>query len=112
VARFLHYYKLDSRGARKSSSSFVVTPLPSNRTVQQWEHTTFTSGQDCFGINIVKTPKNGTFTQGGQATFTMVVTATGGIADTNVVLTDQLPGNGGLVWTSVTTSNGATARRS
>jgi hypothetical protein len=89
-----------------NGSSFVVTPLASNRTVQQWEHTTFTSGQDCFGITVVKTPKDGSFTQGGQASFTMVVTATGVSADTNVVLTDQLPGNGGLVWTSATTSNG------
>jgi len=88
-------------------TQFVATLLTSNRTVQQWEHTTFTSGQDCFGITIVKSPKNGTFVENGQATFTIVVTATGANADTNVVLTDQLPSIGGLVWQTATASNGA-----
>ena len=60
-------------------------------------------------LKVVKTPKNGTFAQGGQTSFTIVVSnpaVAGSKAATNVVLTDQLPSNGGLVWTTVTTGQG------
>ncbi len=30
-------------------TQFVVRPLTTNRIVQQWEHVTFTAGQDCVG---------------------------------------------------------------
>ncbi len=94
-----------------SPGNFSVTALAANIPVTQWEHVTFTSGQDCFGLTVVKSPKQGdpgsVFTSGSQVTFTIVVTATGASDDTNVVLTDQLPGNGGLVWSTATSSNGA-----
>jgi uncharacterized repeat protein (TIGR01451 family) len=55
-------------------------------------------------LKVVKTPKAGTFTQGGQTSYTIVVSnpaPTGSSSATNVTLTDQLPGNGGLVWSNV-----------
>jgi uncharacterized repeat protein (TIGR01451 family) len=55
-------------------------------------------------LSVVKTPKNGTFTSGAQVSFTFVVSnpaPTGGQSAANVQLTDQLPTNGGLTWTSV-----------
>jgi uncharacterized repeat protein (TIGR01451 family) len=61
-------------------------------------------------LSVVKTPDSGTFTQGGQVAFTIVVAnpaAAGAQSATNVTLTDQLPGNGGLVWSNVTTSQGS-----
>src|SRR5439155_1622066 len=57
-------------------------------------------------------PDNGTFTMGSQATFTIVVSNTavaGSQAAKNVKLTDQLPTNGGLTWTSATASQGSCA---
>jgi uncharacterized repeat protein (TIGR01451 family) len=60
-------------------------------------------------LRVVKTPDNGTFPSGGQAMFTIVVSnpaATGAAAATNVALNDQLPVNGGLTWTSATTTQG------
>jgi uncharacterized repeat protein (TIGR01451 family) len=61
-------------------------------------------------LAIVKTPKNGTFTQSGQTSFTIVVSnpaAANAQSATNVQLTDALPGNGGLVWTTSTTTQGS-----
>jgi uncharacterized repeat protein (TIGR01451 family) len=61
-------------------------------------------------LQVVKTPDNGTFVSGGQVTYTIVVrnpAAYGGGSATNVQLTDQLPANGGLTWTTVTTTQGA-----
>ena len=97
------------------TSAFIVTPLVGNRTVQQWEHTTFTSGQDCFGLRVVKTPDKGdagsVFTQGSQVQFKIVVTNTGATAYDPVVnpasFSDQLPTNGGLTWASAVTDNGS-----
>ena len=61
-------------------------------------------------LKVVKTPKNGTFAQGGQTSFTIVVSnpaAANAQSATNVQLTDALPGNGGLVWTTSTTTQGS-----
>lgn len=80
--------------------SFVADQLTldaGSEAVGHWEHVTFTSGQDCFSLKVEKTPKSGTFTSGGQATYTIVVTNTGALAS-HIKLTDALPGNGGLVW--------------
>jgi uncharacterized repeat protein (TIGR01451 family) len=60
-------------------------------------------------LNVVKTPDGGSFTMGGQATFTIVVSnpaVAGSAAAKSVTLTDVLPGNGGLVWTTATTTAG------
>jgi len=92
------------------ANNFVVDPLSANLSIQQWEHVTFTSGQDCFGLKVVKTPDKGdagsTFTQGSQVTFQIVVTNTGANAD-DISLTDALPGNGGLVWASASPTQGS-----
>jgi len=55
-------------------------------------------------LNVVKTPKTGTFTSGSQLTYTVVVSNDGeaGSVAHNVTLDDVLPGNGGLVWTTAT----------
>jgi uncharacterized repeat protein (TIGR01451 family) len=58
-------------------------------------------------LNVVKTPNNGTFTQGGQVNYNIVVSNTGFSPAINAKLSDQLPTNGGLTWTSVTTSQGS-----
>src|SRR5205085_425035 len=56
-------------------------------------------------LAVTKSPKNGTFSQNGQASFTIVVSNPGsGLAATNVKLDDQLPHAGGLVWQSATAS--------
>jgi uncharacterized repeat protein (TIGR01451 family) len=60
-------------------------------------------------LSIVKTPKAGTFAVGAQVSFTIVVSnpaPAGASPATNVTLTDLLPGNGGLVWETATTSQG------
>jgi len=56
-------------------------------------------------LKVVKTPDGGSFTMGGQATFTITVSnpaAAGSASATSVTLTDALPTNGGLTWTSAT----------
>jgi len=61
-------------------------------------------------LGVVKTPDNGTFTPGSQVSFTIVVSntaASGSQPATNVTLSDQLPGNGGLVWSSASTTQGS-----
>ncbi len=61
-------------------------------------------------LKVVKTPDNGTFTMGSQVSFTIVVSnpaVAGSASATNVQLTDSLPTNGGLTWTTATTSQGA-----
>jgi uncharacterized repeat protein (TIGR01451 family) len=94
------------------ANTFVADPLAytaaggAPASVQQWEHATFTSGQDCFGLNVVKSPKNGTFSVGGTLTYSMVVTNTGGLPD-HIVFNDKLPTNGGLTWVSSTTTSGS-----
>jgi uncharacterized repeat protein (TIGR01451 family) len=60
-------------------------------------------------LTITKDPKNGTFTQGSQVSFTIVVGNDGGSTATNAHLHDQLPGNGGLLWTTATTTQGTCA---
>jgi uncharacterized repeat protein (TIGR01451 family) len=57
-------------------------------------------------LTVTKSPKNGTFTEGSQVSFTIVVGNDGGNTATNVHLHDQLPGNGGLMWTQATTPQG------
>ena len=61
-------------------------------------------------LSVVKTPDNGTFTPGSQVSFTIVVSnlaASGSQSATNVTLSDQLPGNGGLVWSSASPTQGS-----
>jgi uncharacterized repeat protein (TIGR01451 family) len=60
-------------------------------------------------LAVVKTPDGGTFNQGAQVSYTIVVSnpaAAGSSSATNVTLADALPGNGGLVWQTATTSQG------
>jgi len=57
-------------------------------------------------LTVTKSPKNGTFTSGSKVSFTIVVGNDGGNPATNVHLDDQLPSNGGLSWTSYTTTQG------
>src|SRR4029077_1745211 len=61
-------------------------------------------------LAVVKTPKNGTFAQGSQVSFTMVVSnpaPAGAQSATNVQLTDTLPTNGGLTWATATANQGS-----
>jgi uncharacterized repeat protein (TIGR01451 family) len=63
-------------------------------------------------LSVVKSPKNGTFTQGSQVSFTIVVSnpaPAGSSSATNVQLTDALPGAGGLIWQTATPSQGTCA---
>ncbi len=60
-------------------------------------------------LKVIKTPDNGTFLQGAQVSYQIVVSnpaAAGAQSATNVTLTDALPGNGGLVWQTAMTSQG------
>jgi uncharacterized repeat protein (TIGR01451 family) len=60
-------------------------------------------------LKVVKTPKGGTFNMGDAVTYTIVVSnpaVAGSKAATNVSLSDTLPTNGGLTWTSSTASQG------
>jgi hypothetical protein len=59
-------------------------------------------------LQVVKTPKGGSFPMNGQASFQIVVSnpaSAGAAAATNVSLSDVLPTNGGLTWASVTPSS-------
>ncbi len=61
-------------------------------------------------LAVEKTPDNGTFSQGGRATFTMVVknvAAAGASPATAVKLDDTLPTRGGLTWENATASAGS-----
>src|SRR5436190_389015 len=58
-------------------------------------------------LTLQKTPKNGTFMQGAPVSFSFVVGNDGGSPALNVQLSDQLPGNGGLVWMLASTSQGS-----
>ena len=74
----------------------------------QWEHVTFTSGDDCATtLSIVKTPDNATFNIGDQLTFTLVVKNTGHDTAIDVQLDDPLPTTGGLTWSVFSTSAGS-----
>jgi uncharacterized repeat protein (TIGR01451 family) len=60
-------------------------------------------------LKVVKTPKGGSFASGSQLTYTIVVSnpaTAGSSAATSVMLNDQLPGNGGLVWQTATATQG------
>jgi uncharacterized repeat protein (TIGR01451 family) len=57
-------------------------------------------------LSVTKSPKNGTFASGSQVSFSIIVGNPGDSAATNVQLNDQLPGNGGLSFISVTTTQG------
>jgi uncharacterized repeat protein (TIGR01451 family) len=60
-------------------------------------------------LKVEKTPDNGMFAQGAPVSFQIVVSnpaPAGSGAATGVVLTDTLPGNGGLIWSSATTTQG------
>jgi uncharacterized repeat protein (TIGR01451 family) len=59
------------------------------------------------GLTVNKTPKMGTFTQGSQVSFTIVVGNETGAPATNAHLHDQLPSNGGLSWQTATASQGS-----
>jgi large repetitive protein len=63
-------------------------------------------------LQVAVSPKNGSFTAESQPSYTIVVTnpsAGGARTATNVQLVDQLPGNGGMVWESASTSQGRCA---
>jgi len=98
-----------------TTHEFDVTQLSTDLAITQWEHVTFAGGSDCAtprqpSLLLSKTPDGGTFTQGGQTTFTFFVTnnASGPTAGPaiNVQLADNLPGNGGLVWVTATPTQG------
>jgi len=94
-------------GLSWNGTGFDVTPILANHNVFQWEHVTFTSGDDCMTtLSIVKSPKNATFNIGDTLTFTLVVTNTGHDTANNAVLDDPLPTTGGLTWSLVSTSAG------
>src|SRR5204862_288117 len=60
-------------------------------------------------LQIVKSPDNGTFDQGGQASFTFVVSnpaPAGSSPATNVQLSDVLPNAGGLAFVTANTTQG------
>ena len=60
-------------------------------------------------LRVVKTPDGGTFAQGAQVSYQIVVSnpaAAGSQSATNVMLNDALPGNGGLVWATATPTQG------
>lgn len=60
-------------------------------------------------LSVKKSPDGDTFRQGGQASFTIVVSndaPAGASPAANVRLSDTLPVNGGLTWDSVTTDAG------
>ena len=59
------------------------------------------------GLTVIKSPKNGTFAMGTQVSFTILVTNKSVTTDTNVLLHDQLPTNGGLTWASAVPSKGS-----
>src|SRR5947208_1181831 len=70
--------------------------------ILQWEHVTFTHGQDCFvapSISITKSPKNATFDVGGPFRFKIVGSSNGPGTAYNVELNDPLPTTAGLTWT-------------
>ena len=86
-----------------------ITGLPggTTNTVQQWEHVTFTSGNDCATtIAIVKTPDSHTFNIGDTLEWNIVVSNTGAITAGDVKLDDPLPTTGGLTWTVFSVSAG------
>ncbi len=58
-------------------------------------------------LKVEKLPKNGTFTSGTQVSFTIKVTNPGTGIAANVGLFDTLPDNGGLVWSSASTTQGS-----
>src|SRR5438270_900259 len=63
-------------------------------------------------LKVVKSPKGGTFTMGAQVSFSIVVSnpaITGSGTANNVSLIDALPTNGGLTWTTATTTQGTCA---
>jgi uncharacterized repeat protein (TIGR01451 family) len=60
-------------------------------------------------LQVVKTPDNGTFDQGGQVSFTIVVSnpaPAGASPATNVQVSDVLPNAGGLVFVTANTTQG------
>jgi uncharacterized repeat protein (TIGR01451 family) len=93
-----------------SAGAFVTAQLPRSGgpDYTQWEHVTFAPPPP--GLKVEKHPKQGelgsTFSPGAQVSFTIVVSNPGTGTATNVQLTDLLPGNGGLIWQSVTTTQG------
>jgi len=98
------------------TSSFITDALTANitglpggttNTVQQWEHVTFTSGNDCSTtIAIVKTPDSHTFNIGDTLEWNIVVSNTGAVTAGDVKLDDPLPTTGGLTWTVFSVSAG------
>ena len=86
--------KLDNIGTASATNAPAVT-----------DHGDYTCSHTT--LNVVKTPDNGTFAQGGQVNYNIVVSNTGFSPAINAKLSDQLPTNGGLTWTGVTTSQGS-----
>jgi uncharacterized repeat protein (TIGR01451 family) len=98
-------------GGNAAGGLISVTPLTSDggiSNIDQWEHVTFAPLGNPH-LKVVKTPDNGTFSFQGQASFTIVVSNNGFDVATNVQLTDNLPGNGGLTWITATTTQGTCA---
>jgi len=59
-------------------------------------------------LSVQTTPDKGTFSQGDQLHFTIqVINSSSTGTASNVVLTDQLPSNGGLTWLTATTNQGS-----
>src|SRR5215831_11470607 len=93
-----------------SASAFVTTQLPRSGgpDYTQWEHVTF--APPAPGLKVEKHPKQGeqgsTFNPGAQVSFTIVVSNPGSGTASNVQLSDALPGNGGLVWQTASTTQG------
>jgi uncharacterized repeat protein (TIGR01451 family)/MYXO-CTERM domain-containing protein len=89
------------------------TPFPPTCTADvtaSWSVSITALGNLNPQLSVAKTPDNGTFVQGAQVSFTIVVSnpaASGEGPAIDVTLTDQLPGNGGLVWSNVSTSQGS-----
>jgi uncharacterized repeat protein (TIGR01451 family) len=96
-----------------SANAFVTAQLPRSGgpDYSQWEHVTF--APPAPGLKVEKHPKQGeigsTFNQGAQVSFTIVVSNPGTGTVTNVQLSDALPGNGGLVWQTASTTQGSCA---
>lgn len=61
-------------------------------------------------LEVAATPQNGAFSQDSALSYTVVVSnpaAVGSGSASNVMLTDELPGYGGLLWLAVTTTQGS-----
>jgi uncharacterized repeat protein (TIGR01451 family) len=97
-------YQIRWDGTNNQFVSTQLTRTGTTPTLCQWEHVTFVP---VAGLQVVKSPDGSSFNQGSQVSFTIVVSNPGPGTASNVVLTDQLPSNGGLVWQTATPSKGS-----